>query len=443
MNRLEELKKKLGELQTRREDIKSKMDSETKPSEIEMKALEKEYSSVLDDLKDVLNKIDQVKIEMRADEAISEKGNVPSSIVAMGPAAEGKNYPLGEYMRDIAMFTMRGERSPRFANQIDKFKAVAAASGMNEAIPSDGGFLVNTDQATNLNTRIYDEGQILSRCNVIGISPNSGGLTLNGIDETSRADGSRYGGVRGYWEDEADDIVASKPKFNPINLKLKKVAVAYYATEELLADAGALQQDVDRKVAGEITFKIEDAIIRGSGAGKPQGIVNFSALVQAAKQNGQGADTILWENVRDMYALMWAGSRKSSIWLANDECLPQLMDMVKPVGTSGVAVWLPANQAVNQPFDTLLGRPILYPEQCSALGDLGDFMFVDFSQIQLIDKGGIQGASSIHVRFLQDERVFKFTKRIDGQAMWKSALTPYKGKSGTKKSPFVALAERA
>ena len=58
----------------------------------------------------------------------------------------------------------------------------------------------------------------------------------------------------------------------------------------------------------------------------------------------------------------------------------------------------------------------------------------------LIDKGGMKAASSIHVRFLYDENVFRFIYRVDGKPIWNKPLTPYKGSASV--SPFVTLAKR-
>ena len=77
----------------------------------------------------------------------------------------------------------------------------------------------------------------------------------------------------------------------------------------------------------------------------------------------------------------------------------------------------------------------------ATLGTVGDLILADWSQYQMIDKGGIKGASSMHVRFLQDEMVYKFTYRINGQPTWDAALTPYKGTNTV--SPFVTLDTRA
>ena len=80
-------------------------------------------------------------------------------------------------------------------------------------------------------------------------------------------------------------------------------------------------------------------------------------------------------------------------------------------------------------------------EQCSALGDVGDIILADLSQYLTIEKGGLQSASSIHVQFVTDETAYRFVVRNNGQPIWNSALTPYKGANDL--SPFVTLAERA
>jgi len=103
-------------------------------------------------------------------------------------------------------------------------------------------------------------------------------------------------------------------------------------------------------------------------------------------------------------------------------------------------VYIPAGGLSEKPFATLFGRPVMPLEQCSQAGDLGDIILADMSQYLLIDKGGINQASSIHARFIYDEQVFRFIYRVDGQPIWSKPLTPYKGSATV--SPFVTLAKR-
>jgi len=98
-----------------------------------------------------------------------------------------------------------------------------AATGLNESVGADGGFLLQQDYSSSLLDRAYDTGILAARVNRIGISANANGLKLPGIDETSRADGSRYGGIQSYWEAEADAYTGTKPKFRFVELVLKKL----------------------------------------------------------------------------------------------------------------------------------------------------------------------------------------------------------------------------
>lgn len=46
------------------------------------------------------------------------------------------------------------------------------------------------------------------------LGANTNRLRALGIDENSRANGSRWGGVQAYWVAEAETAAQSKPKFN-------------------------------------------------------------------------------------------------------------------------------------------------------------------------------------------------------------------------------------
>lgn len=354
---------------------------------------------------------------------------------------------LGEYLQAVAAAAM-----PRGGGSLGEFRTGVVdprllgetrATGMGEGVPSDGGFLVGTQMSNELIKKSHETSLLFPRCRNIPIGPNANGLKINTVDETSRATGSRWGGVRGYWKDEGATKTASKPKFGRLEMNLEKLIGLCYSTDELLQDAVALGAVLTEAFAEEFGFLLDDAILNGSGAGKPLGILNAGSLVSVAKETGQAADTIDWENIKKMYARLWARSRGNALWMANQDCLPELMGMSMPVGTGGVPVWLPAGGAANRPSDTLLGIPMLYPEQCQTVGDVGDIILADLKQYLTIDKGGVQSAQSIHVQFVTDETCFRFVYRVNGQPTWDSALTPFKGGSTKTQSPFIALAARA
>ena len=315
------------------------------------------------------------------------------------------------------------------------------ATGLSEGVPAEGGFLIEPQFLPKILERTYQYGVLAARCTRIPIGAGYNSVKMPAVNETSLADGSRFGGIRAYWAAEAGQKTASTPAFRQIALELKKLIGLCYATDELLQDAVALEAWLMKVFPMEFGFKLDDAIINGSGSGQPLGVMNSPCLVTVAKESGQAAATIVAENIVKMHARLFGGSRANAVWLINQDIEPQLHTMSLAVGTGGIPVYMPAGGLSVGPYGSLYGKPVLPIMQCQTLGTVGDIIFADLSQYLLAEKGGIDAASSIHVKFVYDETAFRFVMRIDGQPWWNSVLTPFKG-SNTQ-SPFVALATRA
>ena len=203
--------------------------------------------------------------------------------------------------------------------------------GMSESVGSDGGFAVLPEYSHSLLEKVY-ENDLLSRTDNYTVVGNN--MTFPRSNETSRATGQRAGGLQAYWTGEGAGIPQSKPALGQLALKLKKLAIVVYLTDELIDDAGiALEQYVTRKVAQEFNFMVGDAIFEGTGGGQPQGILNSGALLVVAKQTGQAAGTVVKENLDGMYARLWAGSVPSSVWLMNQDVWPAIFGLNQAVGS--------------------------------------------------------------------------------------------------------------
>jgi HK97 family phage major capsid protein len=317
----------------------------------------------------------------------------------------------------------------------------AAASGLNESAGSDGGFLVGTEITTKLATDTFGAGQIAQRCDRTPIGPGNDSLTINGIDETSRVDGSQFGGIVVGWDSEVEEMTSSKPKFTQTKLKLHKMTGLCYATDDLLSDAVALESIIMKKFPLAFGFKLDNAIFRGSGADRPKGILQTGCKVRVNKESGQKATTIVAENIEKMYSRQRASGMATAAWFINQDCWPQIFQLYHAIGTGGVPMFIPAGGLNQTPFGTLLGRPIVPIEQASTVGTEGDITFCDFNQYQLIDKGGVESATSIHVRFVYNESVFRFVMRVDGSPLWAAPQTPAQGSNTV--SPFITLQTRS
>jgi HK97 family phage major capsid protein len=316
---------------------------------------------------------------------------------------------------------------------------------MGVAVDSDGGYLIPVETREAMLKEAYEGGQILSRVQRLPLTGNS--ISIPYINETSRATGSRWGGVKGEWVDEGGTPTATKPKFGKLELKLKKCVCVGYISEEMISDYGASSSLMQRAFTEEITWMVENAVVNGTGVGQPLGIRNCSAAISITKETSQVADTIWGSNIVKMWARMPARHRANAVWLVNQDVEQQLWGLgLLSYGASSVTdvvpLYFPAGSLLNAgQYGTLVGRPVIPVEYCSTLGDQGDILLVAPDQYLLADKGGLQTASSIHVRFLYDEQTFRVTYRVDGQPAWSSALTPANGSNTL--SPFIQLDARA
>ena len=365
-----------------------------------------------------------------------------AATAALGRQAPKPFATLGQQLRAIVQTAKNPGQPDQRLFQINDhaLKVDAAASGMSETVGFDGGFAVQHDFIPGLLDRVYAGSQLAQYCDRREIGAGFNGVTYNVVDETSRATGSRGGGVQAYWIAEGGSLTASRPKLAQQSIRLGKLAALLYATDELIADDTALESWTDAEVTDELSFMLDDAIYEGSGSGLPQGIINANALVTVSKETNQAAATINADNVEKMFSRMAARSLSSAAWYINQDCWPQIFQLAHVVGTGGVPMYIPAGGLQDAPFGTLLGRPIRPIEQASTVGTVGDIVFADMSQYLLIGKGGVARAVSMHVQFLTDEMAFRWIVRVNGRSKKLAAVTPFKGSNTT--SPFVALQTR-
>jgi len=396
-------------------------------------------NAICDDIEAINAELDtQERTERSLKDLRKPEGDKPKQ----GDPGEANGFrSFGEYLQAVAASSMpRGDTLGGMPTGISDHRLsmgdreLRAPSGMAESTPSLGGFLVQTDYSNDLFQKAHRASTIWQKCRNIPISGNSNALKIPGVDETSRADGSRWGGIRAYWEEEAGAKTASNPKFYMVELSLKKLIGLCYTTDELLQDASALETVIRMGFEQEFAFKLDDAVIRGTGAGQPLGILNGPALVTTTRgSTGTLADT----DVLRCYSRLFPASHPKAEWYTNVDCLPNLMNMTS--NDAGYQnLWMPGGQIADAPYDRLMGKRVNYVETASTEGTVGDLMLLDLSQYITITKGGMQAAQSIHVKFTTDETAFRFVVRVDGQPLWNNALTPYK--SADTLSPFVTVA---
>lgn len=353
-------------------------------------------------------------------------------LAGLKPWGSETGYAFGEYLQAVHRAQTGQGTDPRL------LVIQAAGQGANLEGGADGGFLAPRAVSDDIALRMYG-GEILSRVRHQTTSATS--VELNQVDESSRATGSRHGGVQSYWVDAGTAPTASRPKFARQEWRPRKIATLGYATDELLADVSLIEGTMFDAFVDDQRFMVEDAVVNGTGAGMPQGLLASSALISVAKETGQAAATIEKANIDKMWARMHAGSRAGAVWLINQDVEPQLDDLQMVIGTGGVPVYLPPGGLADTPHARLKGRPVIPVEYCPTLGTVGDIVLVNLREYLLIDRGDHQKATSMHVAFTTDETAFRVTYRVDGHLRWRTAITPFKGSNS--QGPVVALATRS
>jgi len=350
---------------------------------------------------------------------------------AAGATLDGKFESIMDLMEVIS-----SSADPREQKVADARKLIKNA--MSSTDPSQGGFLIPEEFRRELLTVALEKAIVRPRARVIPMASLRASIPM--IDATSNVS-SVYGGIIGYWTEEGAALTQSQPNFGRITLEAKKLTAYTEVPRELRDDSAITIEALLGMLFPDAIRRFEDiAFLRGTGVGEPTGVLSDknAALVTQGIVGGQGAATILWENLIGMYSRMLPDSLGSAVWMVPPAAFPELATMALSVGTGGSAVWL--GNGVEGPPATILGRPVIITEMANTLGAANDVSFVDFNQYLIGDRMAMQAESSEHFKFGNDVIAYRFIQRVDGRPWMQSAITP--ANNGPTLSPYVGLAAR-
>lgn len=339
--------------------------------------------------------------------------------------------------REFLTAIMEAGRGRREDTRLKPLKQRAAAGSDEAGSYSDphGGFLVPEGFSPTLLQLRPEDDFISGRVQTIPMATPVVALPAR-VDKNHTS--SVSGGLTVTRRPETVAGTSSRTEFEKVTLRATSLFGLSYATEEIMTDSPiSFVALLANGFSQEFASKLTDERLNGSGVGEFEGVLNSPAKVAQAKEAGQKADTILYENVTKMRSRVWG--YRNAIWIGNYDTMPQLMTMVQVVGTGGAPIYQPS--AREDAPDLLLGRPIFYTEYAKTVGDEGDLLCVNFAEYLDGTYQPLQSAESMHVRFVEHERAFKFWLRNDGKCWWRSALTPKN--STVTLSPIVTLAARA
>lgn len=233
---------------------------------------------------------------------------------------------------------------------------------------------------------------------------------------------------------------SSRMEMEKVTLKASTLMGLAYATEEILVDSLiSFIAIIDAGFRDQFAYAVLREKLFGLGGNEYRGIVDADATVAVTRDT---SSRVLGTDVITMRSRCWGYG--DSIWIANHDVYPQVIRLGAAAYDAQGATPLSGSNALyvqsiqeDRP-DLLLGRPIFYSEFAETLGTKGDIILANWSQFLEGIYQPLQSAESMHVRFLNHERAFKFWLRNAGAPWWRAALTP--NQSSTTLSPFVVLA---
>lgn len=326
-------------------------------------------------------------------------------------------------------------RDPRLRYLYSEGTERMAAAGSDESgayTNPNGGFLLPTGLVPGVQQISVDPDPITPRCQPVPMATDSVEINAR-VDKDHRT--SVSGGLQVYRRAETQQVTAKRPSTKLLKLEAYELMGVSFSSQKLMRFSPiSFAALLATGFRDEFAAKSIDEHLYGTGVGMHLGVMNSPCKIAVPAEEGQDANTINDQNLINMRARCWGYG--SSIWLANEDCIPQLYQINQ--GLESAPLWI---QSVREDIpDMLFGRPLIFTEHCETVGTEGDIVLGNWSQYLEGELMPLESEESTHVRFLENELAFKFWKMNAGMPWWDDTLIPRK--STMTRSPFVTLATR-
>jgi HK97 family phage major capsid protein len=350
----------------------------------------------------------------------------------------------GEFLYAIWEANRGGKVDPRLSRFEDDEptgpKAGKQSKTLGEGTGAGGGFLVPTEERTDLMSLVGEDSIIRQRATIIPMRRRQVGIPV--LDQTGATAGQPhwFGGMRFYWTEESGEKTASDAAFRRITLEAHKLVGFTRSSDELLDDSAiSLEAFLASPLgmAGGIRWMEDYAFLRGNGAGQPLGILNAAAtIVQARAADGE----ITFPDLANMVEKFLPTGK--GYWVMTQSALSEMIQMSGPSGNPSY-VWSPFGYqgAAGALPATLFGYPVVWTEKLPTIGVQGDVLLCDPRYYLIGDRQAVTVESTKFERWAYDETSWRAVHRVDGQPWLSAPLTLQDG--STQVSPFVILGDKS
>lgn len=361
----------------------------------------------------------------------SKKNAVPA---IFGEAASGDpKHSFGDWLLAVRRNDAR-YLSEEYQSHFAEWDGPRQKAAMNTGTGSQGGYTVPTEFIPRVLDSAAERAIVRPRATVIPMTSRS--VQVPALDITTAptaGDTSFFGGLVARWMEEAGSINETEPTFKQIELVAHELSGYSKVSNQLLADnAVGLEALLIRLFGGAIAWFEDYAFLRGDGVGKPLGVVGGAAgHAKSVTRNGAGAFALV-DAAKMIGSLLPGWNPKTTAWVIS----PTVVQQVLQLGSTSASVnFLTSYQEA--PKMQLLGFPIEVSEKLPALGTAKDVLLCDFQHYLVGDRQQIEIAYSEHVAFLNNQGVWRFVCRVDGQPWLRTTVTLSDASSTV--APYVYL----
>lgn len=406
--KLEENRKNFEELETREKEIAEAIEEveneeEEKAVEEEVEKYEKDKSALNEEKEELESKIKDIDDELeeleRKEEAVDAPGERKEEITM------NKREMFGNLTREKTVAIVEREEVKDFLTRVRELK------GQNRAV-TGAELLIPSTLIGILRDNIHNYSKLL---NMVWTRPIKGQARVTVAGTIPEA----------VWTEACATLNELEFGFNVIELEGYKVGGYIPICNATLEDASDidLYNEIMYMLAQTIGLALDKAILYGTGKKMPLGIV--TRLAQKAKPENYPAKAREWKDLSTTNILQVAGKTPTELygdlivkasaadpqystgrkfWAMNDKTFATLQSKLLTFNAAGALV-----SGVNNALPIINGEVATLPfiPDGDIIGGYSD-LYV------LAERAGITLAASEHVRFIEDDTVFKGTARYDG-----------------------------
>lgn len=305
---------------------------------------------------------------------------------------------------------------------LQPFEKRQGVHALVQSTPAYGGYLVPDRVVTEIISVAREASVVRPRATVY--PPNAttpdAPLRLPLLDLTV----GKYGGASVGWNNEAAAKHETDLTLAQIVLEPHELSGVFYVSDQLLANAPALQMEIERLFRTLVSEAEDNAFLFGTGEGQPTGMVGHDATIAVDREGA----TISYGDLLNMYARQFSNN---AVWLVNRSVFVEILALTDSVGRPLLSPNVPEGVPLS-----LLGSPVVITEAVPADPDEeGAVMYCDFAYYAIADFTGPIIAASEHYRFRENITTIKGFFRVDGKPRINAPIEA----NGITKSPFVIL----